>query len=289
MVREFCLYALIISVSVIGYWWYHLVWLDLVSNNNEVEIHFLDVGQGDSILIETPKGKKVLVDAGRGVRVIPVLEQELSPTEKTIDIVVLTHPDADHIGGFIPVFDRFAILNSIRSFISSDTNVYRQVINAIEKEGESYVVSERYFFELDGLIFHVLWPLSKDISKTNTASVVLLVKYGDTEILLTGDAPISVEKELISRFPVLLKDIDILKVGHHGSKTSTSEEFLEYTEPNVLVYSAAAQNRYNHPNKEVVNRVNEYVKSHSEQNAKIYETKDGTVSFCISRYSFKEC
>lgn len=288
MLREICLSLLILSVIIIGYWWYNLVWLTITANK-EVEIHFLDVGQGDSILIETPNGQKVLVDSGRGVRVLSVLDEKLSAIEDVIDVAVLTHPDADHIGGFVPIFDRYDVRNSVRSFIPSDTNVYRQVINAIEEEGNAYVISDRYFFELDGVSFHILWPLSETISETNTASIVLLVQYGNTEILLTGDAPQSVEEELIRRFPTLLKDIDILKLGHHGSSTSSAKEFLDYTLPNALIYSAGAQNRYNHPSEDVVERVNKYVNDYPRQKPKVYATKDGTVSFCINRYSFSEC
>ena len=280
------------AVFCLGYWWYALVWSVAPTGDSAgmARVHFLDVGQGDAILIETPGARQLLVDAGRGIRVLTALDAILSSHEKEIEVAVMTHPDADHIGGFVPVFDRYEVGTVIRSFVDTDTSVYMKVLEKIAEEGSvSHAVSRAYSFTLDGMEFDILWPIGEDVRETNAASIVLLVTYGDMKVLLTGDAPAAVEEYLVTAFPGRLADVDILKAGHHGSKTSTAPAFLAHTKPNAFVYSMKAGNHYGHPHESVLSTFADYTARFPAEKAKEYRTSDGTVSFCLTEVSFSEC
>lgn len=125
--------ALIIIVTIIGYWWYLILWQQISTTENLLRIHFLDVGQGDAILIETPSRNKVLVDAGRGIQVLNALDTVLPAHDRDIAIAVMTHPDEDHIGGFVPIFRRYTVNTVIQPFIPSESNTHKQVISAVKK------------------------------------------------------------------------------------------------------------------------------------------------------------
>ena len=289
MLERTFLGLLLIAACIIAYWWYQLVW-PFLNPGNILEIHALDVGQGDSILIKTPSDKQLLIDAGRGVKLLDRLSDVIGPFDRTLDVAIYTHPDADHIGGFIPVLDVYDIDYILQSYVTSNTSVFKKLLNSTTKEGALVkTFSSPHFFSLDRIDFYILWPAHNKITETNAASLVILVKYGEIKALFTGDAPIVVEEELLNLYPKLLKDIDILKLGHHGSDTSTSSKFLNHTKPNVLIVSAGAQNSYGHPNKNVIRRVEDYIKSNPKENAVIYETKDGTISICITKTNFYIC
>lgn len=281
--------GLLVTFAIItGYWWYTLV-PSLFSESEHVRIHFLDVGQGDSILIETPNNFQVLVDAGRGIKVLDALDKIVPIHDKTIDVAVMTHPDADHIGGFVPVFKRYEVDTVIHSFISSDTSVYKAVMEAVKKENAAvYTISQAYSFILDDVRFDILWPLNEDVTEKNTASVVLLITHGSIQTLLTGDAPSTIEEFLIHAFGEMIDDIEILKAGHHGSKTSTSQSFLTHTRPDIIIYSAGKNNSYGHPHQEVLDRVSTYAQKQGDGVAE-YSTTDGTISFCINTSHLALC
>ena len=282
--------GLLVAIAcIIAYWWYQLVW-PFLNPENVLEIHALDVGQGDSILIKTPSDKQLLIDAGRGVKVLSRLSEVIGSLDRTLDVAIYTHPDADHIGGFIPALDLYDIDYILQSYVTSNTSVFKKLLNSTKKEGAIVkTFTSPHTFSLDGVNFYVLWPVHNKITETNTASLVILVEYGEIKALFTGDAPIIVEEELLNLYPKLLKDIDILKLGHHGSDTSTSSKFLNHTKPNILIISAGAQNSYGHPNKNVIARVEKYIKDNPKERAAIYETKDGTISVCISKTNFYIC
>lgn len=137
--------------------------------------------------------------------------------------------------------------------------------------------------------FDILWPIGTEVTETNAASVVLLITYGNTEILLTGDVPTGVEEFLIESFPEKLNDIEILKAGHHGSKTSTSESFLNHIKPNAIIYSAGENNAHGHPHEETVNRIKTYIRANPTEDITEHYTADGTVSFCITSSRYTQC
>lgn len=217
-------------------------------------ISFLDVGQGDAIFIETPRGVQVLVDGGASRSVLRALRAETSFFDRAIDVVVATHPDQDHVGGLSHVLSRYDVGKVLVSGNVADTPAHRAFEEAIENENIETVVarSNTRLVLGEGVYADVLFP-DRDVSKveSNTASIVLRVVYGDHTFLLTGDAPQSIEKYLFSIYGKNLQS-DVLKAGHHGSKTSSDETFVKTVNPSYVVFSRGCDNRYGHPSPEVV-------------------------------------
>lgn len=288
MTRNTIFRLLLLSAIVAGYWWHATVWTPLVASEAIVRVHFLSVGQGDAIVIETPNKRQVLVDAGRDTAAVAALAEVLPAGDRHIDVMIMTHPDADHIGGFAAVLDRYDTAFMISSFLPGKTAVYRAVMDHVE-EGDREVrpIDRAYRFTLDGVTFFLLWPLDTVATDPNAASVALLAEYGDRRVLLTGDAPQSVESVLLTVFPDLLTDVDIVKAGHHGSRTSLSQALLDHTKPQAIVFSYGEGNPYNHPHHETLNRVATYQKK--APHARAYRTVNGTVSFCLTKETLSHC
>jgi beta-lactamase superfamily II metal-dependent hydrolase len=221
-------------------------------------IAFLDVGQGDAIFIEAPNGNQMLIDGGRNAAVLRELSQVMSFKDRSIDVVVATHPDRDHISGLIDVFERYEVGMYFDSGVINDTGEYRTLLETVEKEGITPTLARRgqkIFLDnsVDEEVFvEILFP-DRDVTnvETNLGSIVLRVVYGNTEVMLTGDSPKSIEKYLVSIDGEYLES-DILKAGHHGSKTSSSESFVGFVNPKFVVISSGKDNRYGHPHQEVL-------------------------------------
>ena len=232
-------------------------------NVNYVKVSFLDVGQGDAIFIEAPNGVQVLVDGGPGDAVQRQLPEVMRFWDRSIDILVATHPDADHIGGLPEVLRRYRVDYVLDTEIGSDTGVYdeytyqrdRSRAERIQAQAGGVIVLDRE----RGVFIEVLFPGKNiiDVSDKNDTSIVLRLVYGESEVLLTGDASTKIEKYLVSKYGKNLES-DILKLGHHGSKTSTSEEFLQVVSPSSVVISAGKDNRYGHPHQEVIRGVQDF-------------------------------
>ncbi len=221
---------------------------------------FLDVGQGDAIFIESPNGNQVLLDAGPNKSVLRELSKIMPFYDRSIDMIIESHPDKDHIGGFIEVLKRYDVALAIEPGVGSDTAVYQELNKVIGQKGIQKILARRGMRVNfgDGARLDILFP-DRDVSglETNTASIVAKVVYGDTSFLLTGDSPKAIENYLASFYGDNLKS-DILKAGHHGSKTSTSEIFLGYVSPQYAIISAARDNPYGHPHEEVVDLLNRF-------------------------------
>lgn len=233
---------------------WHVVFAE--SRSGILTVAFLDVGQGDSIFIEAPNGSQVLIDGGPNKSVLRELSKVMPFYDRSIDIVIATHPDKDHIGGLPDVLELYEISTFIESGATSNTGVYNALTDAVTFNSVPQVAARRGMVivldEYRGIFLKILFP-DRDVSKTNSndASVIAQLVYGETEFLLTGDAPQKIEKYLVSLDGKNLES-DVLKVGHHGSKTSTSELFLGFVSPKYTVISAGADNRYGHPHKEVL-------------------------------------
>jgi competence protein ComEC len=219
-----------------------------------LEVHFLDVGQGDAIFIESPTGVQVLVDGGPDASVLTELGHEISFFDRTIDMVVATHPDTDHVAGLSDVLARYQVAAVLRTENESDSPAATAFTAATQaEEGVTVTYARRgQTFDLGGgAVLEVLFPETnpKDL-ESNTSSIVMQLRYGETEVMLTGDSPKNIEEYLVLTHGEHLES-DILKAGHHGSRTSTSELFLAEVNPEYAVISAEKNSRYGHPHVEV--------------------------------------
>jgi competence protein ComEC len=251
-----------------------LFFLQVSPQEGFLEVHFLSVGQGDAVFIEAPGGQQVLVDAGPDTTVLRELAKVMPFWDRSIDVVVATHPDMDHIGGFPEIFQRFDVGMVLDNGVSADSGIYDAYVYERDKEGADIVTARAGQVISFGEVYvEVLFPgnNAEDIRDRNDSSVVLRVVYGENEILLTGDASKKIERFLVSKYGEQLRS-DILKLGHHGSKTSTDKIFLETVSPEVVVISAGEGNRYGHPHEEVLETVSSFA-------IELFSTQNGLVSF----------
>ncbi len=237
-------------------------WWASVRPGGNLQVAFLNVGQGDAIYIRTPHGNDMLIDAGpRDRKVLRELGAVMPWADRDIDVVLATHADADHIGSVPDVLKRFRVGAFAETGNHSKTNtIDDEMLSAVEKKKIPIVIVRRgTVVDLgDGVIFTVLYP-DKDPAgtETNESSIVGILRFGEHSFMLTGDSPQKIENYLVSlaRIKGEELDVDVLKPGHHGSKTSTGEIFLNATSPEYTVISAGKDNRYGHPAPEVVNRL----------------------------------
>ncbi len=227
-------------------------------SGGEVQFHFIDVGQGDAALIRIGEDYDVLIDAGPGSS-----EDELKTYLDKLGVddleyVVFTHPDEDHIGGADVILENYRVNHVIRPDREVDTKVYQRTEELIAAEGCTEVdPTPGKVFQVGEVRFTILAPLSDSYGDNNNYSVVLRVDYGATSVLFTGDAEVDSEEEMISRYRLTGElDCDILKVGHHGSDTSSSRSFLELVTPDAAVISCGKDNKHGHPDPEIVTRFN---------------------------------
>ncbi|MEI8224261.1 MAG: MBL fold metallo-hydrolase [bacterium] len=229
-----------------------------------LQVSFLDVGQGDAIYIRAPNGNDILIDGGPDNSVMAQLRQIMPVYDTDIGIIIATHPDKDHIAGLIPVFEKYDVKKYIHSEISSgtsfDTSLKEhatqepELEEIIAKRGQRYILDNN-----QGVYLDILYPNkdTSDFKDTNGASIVARLVYNQQSFLLTGDAPIATETFLNHQDGLLLGST-VLKLGHHGSKTSSSDQFLKTVHPQYAIVSAGKNNRYRHPSSEVVDRISHY-------------------------------
>lgn len=224
-----------------------------------LEVSFFDVGQGDATFIESPTGTQVLIDGGRGDRaVLRALAQHMSPFDRHIDMVVATHPDSDHIGGLIDVLKRYEVDTILMNDNVNDTPAYYAFMKAVEDEKATVVTAIRgqvYDLgkgEAGSTTLTVLFPdrSVRDL-ESNTSSIVTKLSYGESDVLLTGDSPEAIETYLVGQDSSSLQS-EVLKIGHHGSRTSSAPLFVETVQPSVGIISAGKDNDYGHPHREVM-------------------------------------
>lgn len=239
-----------------------LIWLLVwqVAQPKPLTLAFLDVGQGDAVYIEAPNGNQLLIDAGAGKQILPALAEVMPFYDRSLDAVLATHPDADHIGGLAYVLDAYQVSGVLDTGLASDTATYRAFMEAVGEEiegdnSQNLVARAGARVNLAPDVYlDILWPSQVyPNQESNSASVVARLVYGQTSALLTGDAPSSVERALLANYPNLRADV--LKAGHHGSKTSTDASFLAQVAPRYAVVSVGASNRYGHPTKVVLDKL----------------------------------
>jgi competence protein ComEC len=225
----------------------------------ELTVAFLDVGQGDAIYIETPEGIQVLIDGGPDATVLRSLAAVMPFMDKELDLMIATHRDKDHIGGLVDVLERYEVKQLILTKNTGDTTTSEAFDSAVTEEGLDVAYAEA------GLVVNlgasttltILSPSGDPTNwESNTSSIVAKLTFGETDFLLTGDAPEGIESYLASTVGSTLKS-EVLKLGHHGSKTSSIAMFLTVVSPEYAVVSAGRDNSYGHPHPEVVDRVTE--------------------------------
>lgn len=217
-------------------------------------VAFLNVGQGEAIYVRSPTGREIMIDGGPDRAVLAELAQERPFWDRSIDALIVSNPDKDHMAGFIDILERFEVAAVIEPGTVPDTSVYRAFEQATKNEEAKHILARRGM-RLDiggGAIIEILFP-DRDVSgtDTNTGSIVSRLVYGSTSFLFMGDAPKSIEEYVVALDGNRLRS-NILKIGHHGSRTSTSLALVAAASPEIAVISAGAHNSYGHPHKEVL-------------------------------------
>ncbi|KOF56977.1 competence protein ComE [Clostridium sp. DMHC 10] len=246
-----------------------------VSNeyNEKLKIHYIDVGQGDSILVQK-NYSNMLIDTGTNDSTEKLISYLKKQNIRKIDYLILTHPHEDHIGGADAVIKDFDIGKLYMPKVGTSTKTFRDVLMAMKnkdlKANEPELL-ESFKFEDANCTFY--GPINSEKKDLNTYSIILKLTYGSTKFLFTGDAQAENERAMISKGYDL--SADVLKLGHHGSRTSTSNDFLDKVNPKYTVISCGKENDYGHPHKETVNRL-------KSRNIPLYRTDENGTIICTS-------
>lgn len=246
------------------------------SASSDLEVSFLDVGQGDSTLIKTPSGQNILIDGGADNKVIDRLSEELPWWDKQIDLMILTHPHDDHVGGLVDVIKRYNVKKIVYTGVVHTSPNYLAWLDLIKERKIPLVIIDRpqtiHFG--DDCRLEILYPfdslLGQSVSNTNNSSIVAKLIYNQVEFLFSGDAEVEIERELIEAEVNL--QADVFQAGHHGSDTSNSQEFLDKISPQITVIQVGEDNDFGHPSRRVIKRL-------ERKNSQIFRNDlNGTIS-----------
>ncbi len=245
----------------------------LNKNNQDLQVSFLDVGQGDSTFIETPNGTQTIIDTGPNGKILEELNKKVFFFDQKIDSVILTHPDLDHIGGTVDLFSAYEIPILIFATSSKQTEA-TEAIEKINVERREVKAGDIIMLDADKNIYlEVLHPDPSYISvDSNDQSIVTKLVFNQICFILTGDASKEVEMKLVKKYGAEL-DCEVLKVGHHGSHTSTEEKFVGFVTPDYSIISSGRENRYGHPHKETLETLSKF------QTKIINTAESGTITF----------
>ncbi len=242
--------------AVVGLVWYAVFYVEVQRN---LVMTAFDVGQGDSVFIETPNGNQVLIDGGPQDAVLAKLGDAMPFWDRTIELVVLTHPHADHLDGLVEVMKRYDVVMVLESGVNHTIPEYEEWRNLLKEKGVKVVIAkagQRARLSSSAYL-DILAPFENFVGESprhiHDAMIAAKLVHGSTTALFMGDAEKSLEYQLL--YSGADMDADILKVGHHGSKTSTTPDFLRAVSPKIVVISVGRRNRYGHPAQEVVDRI----------------------------------
>ena len=231
-----------------------LLYQNITYNDKKLHVVICDVGQGDAIYIKTPGGSDILIDGGPDNSVLSCLSKRMPIWDRTIELVMMTHPHADHITGLVDVVKNYKVLSFGYEDVGNSTGIYKELMNQLKQnrvkqillwQGDRFVIG-------DGVILKTLWPttewvdqnpVSEASSDINGFSMIDLLTYGNFKALFTGDA----QAEAMEKIDTLAGGIDLLKVPHHGSETGLSLEILDFLSPKLAAISVGAKNKYGHP------------------------------------------
>ena len=275
------LLILVLSAGTI-FAWYAVWWHEKYSG--KLLLAAFDVGQGDSIFIQAENGNQVLIDGGPNSSVLTGLGRVMPFWDHSIDTIILTHPHADHVDGLVDVLKRYHVGMVIESEVNFSLPEYDE-FNALIHQKKIQLVRAQAGQRLQlskETSLDILTPMNdftgKSPSNVHDSMVVSHLTHGSTTVLLMGDAERSVEYQLMASDTNL--HADILKVGHHGSMTSTSAEFLQAVQPKTAIISVGKKNRYGHPNQGIIDRLETF-------GAKVFRTdEDGYIQIVINENDY---
>lgn len=249
-------------------------WVAAQRPDGQLHLYMFDVGQGDALLIVTPEGRQMLIDGGEEPSLLLRALGEVMPFwDRSLDLVVLTHPDQDHLGGLPELLNRYEVGAILQSGDSSSSALYEEWQATVATEGVTPLIAQagQRLEPGDGVVVEVLAPRGTPFAATNLNSVVLEIRYGNFCALLTGDIELESEQRLIAE--KALEPCQLLKVAHHGSTTSTSVDFLAQVAPHYALISAGSGNPFGHPSTQVLERL-------EASGVRIFRTdQQGTIHF----------
>lgn len=252
-----------------------------LEKEKKLEIKFLDIGQGDSILITTPNNQKILIDAGPSDEVVRQLEKSISIFEKKLDLIIMSHPDSDHIAGFNYLLPKYKVLNILENGDTfNESPVKEEVFKKVKEKEEANILVANCGDKIvlgenkESPTLYILHPIQNALIKndSNDNSIVGLLIFHEYSFLFTGDIGVEVEKKIFFNLPLCfpkekeyleekLKNLTVYKASHHGSNTGNSEAFLKSLKPKYSIISAGKDNSYGHPKKEVLEILEKYSKN----------------------------
>ncbi len=254
------------------------VFLYFDHSSPKLVINFLDVGQGDGSLIKTPYGQNIIIDGGDGEKILRELGRTLPFYDRTIDLMILTHPHEDHVGGLVKVLGRYRVQKVLYTGVVHSTPTYLAWLEAIRWKNIPLVIIDRPQEIILGpnLTIKMLWPqtslLNQEIDNLNNSSIVFQLIYQEQKFLFMGDAEKEVEDDLTPNpSPIagegnhISLQSDVMKIGHHGSDDATAEKFLQIIKPKIAVISVGKDNTFGHPSLRAIKRL-------EKLGAKVYRT-----------------
>lgn len=258
--KKYLPYILVFSIFILAI----TTWYFVAFSHKEsiyLKVVFLDVGQGDSIYIEAPNGRQVLIDGGPDAKLLSSLSKVMPFADRSIDMLIATHADMDHIGGFPILLDNYKVTSIIENGAMSTTKTFSNLEEKISKNKIKKIIAHRGMHiildENKNIYLDILFP-DRDIAdmESNDGSIVAKLIYNNNSFMFTGDATIYTENLIEWNEVDSTLHSDVLKLGHHGSKTSSSILWLEKVSPEVAIISAGKNNRYEHPNQETLDKLN---------------------------------
>ncbi|WP_283693327.1 ComEC/Rec2 family competence protein [Clostridium perfringens] len=267
----------IIVVLLAGYFGIDLTQDSKVPKDSKLMISYMDVGQGDAAYIKV-NGNDILIDAGPRSNSKELLEQLKAKNIDDFELVIATHPHEDHIGGMVDVFKEYEVKAFYSPKITHTTKTYENLVKAVkDEELKTKELKGGMVIDLgEGAKFEVFTPQKSEYEELNDYSPIMKLSFGDTSYLFTGDAEKLAEEEALAKYKTSL-DSDVIKFGHHGSSSSSSNAFIEAVSPKYGIISCAKDNKYGHPHSETLDIIKKYnIKTfRTDTDGEIILTSDG--------------
>ncbi len=258
IIKNILYLSFILLVTLTAFIWFYIYQNSLT--DKYLKIVFLDVGQGDAIYIEAPNGKQMLIDGGPDAKLLSSLAKVMPFADRSIDIILATHGDQDHIGGFPLLLENYKVGNIIENGAISNSKVFVSLEEKVNKNKINKIIARKGMHVIldqnRNIYFDILFP-DRDILnfESNDGSIVGKLVYGHECFMFTGDATTYTENLIEWNESDNILKCDVLKLGHHGSHTSSSELWLEKVEPSIAIISVDKNNKYGHPHQDVLDRL----------------------------------